>query len=247
MIFISFCILRGGLYGQESLRDSSIRMAILQVSYGGALTSRDMAARFGFTSSIGIEAGYKLPSNFYLTGGLRFLFSETVYENDIFRSISNNSGLLLADDGTLSDLRFQQRGVLIPLSIGKIFPIIPNLNPNSGIYIEIGTQFIQHRIHFRTLGTQVAAISGAYRKGYDRLTNGFGLREGFGFRFFDNRGYVNFSIGFELSQNFTQNRRTINLDTGLADKRKRKDYLSGIHASWIFPIYKRAPNKVYFN
>lgn len=248
--FFVFFLLSGishFVIAQKSIKDSSIHLGLLQVRYLGAIPGENMADRFGYLSSIGIEGGYKLRNNFYVMGGLHIIFGEQVKEQNILSNIGNAIGLVAADDGTLSDVALQARGILVPVSVGKILPVIPNYNKNAGLYIEIGTQFIQHRVHFRVQGESVAAISGDYRKGYDRLTNGIGIREGIGFRFFDNQGYVNFSIGVELSQNFTQNRRSINIDTGMQDLTKRMDLLSGFHATWVFPIYKRAPNKIYYN
>lgn len=246
VIFLLLGFVRLSL-AQMSIRDSTIQMALLAVSYHGAIPGADMADRFGFTSAMGLEAGYKFRNNFYILGGLRFLFGEDVKELSILSGISNSNGLVVADDGTLADVGLQIRGMMAPVSIGKIFPVIPNYNRNSGFYIELGTQFIQHKIHFSVFGNEVAALSNTHRKGYDRLTNGIGIRESIGFRFFDNKSYVNFSIGIEFSQSFTQNRRSLNIDTGQRDIQKRMDFLNGIHASWIFPIYNRAPNKVYYN
>ena len=187
---------------QMSIRDSSIRMTLLQVSYHGAIPGADMADRFGFSSGIGLEIGYKFSNNFYIIGGLRALFGEEVKERQILAGISNSNGLLVANDGTLADVGLQIRGMMVPISIGKLFPVIPSYNRNSGLYVELGTQFIQHKIHFRVFGNEVSALSDGYRRGYDRLTNGIGVRESVGFRFFDNKGYVNFSIGVEFSPKF---------------------------------------------
>ena len=105
---------------------------------------------------------------------------------------------------------------------------------------------MQHKIQINRLSEEVSAIEGEYVKGYDRLTNGFGIREAVGYRFFFFFGMVNFMFGFEFSQNFTQSRRSINFDTGEVPKFNRKDLLSGFFVSWIFSFYERAPNKVYY-
>jgi len=233
-------------YAQASLRDSAIRMGLLEVSYAGGLPAGELEARFGYTPQLGLLLGVKMRSNFYLQTGFRLLLGSQVKERNMLDGLSNSLGLLIADDGTLTDVMFLQRGWGVPLMVGKIFPLSRH-HPNSGFYVEVGAQFLQHRIHFRTIGSPVAAISGPYRKGYDRLTNGPGIRQGLGFRFFDPKGFFNFSIGLEFSQHFTQNRRSINIDTGLADTHQRLDLLNGFSASWVFPLYRRAPDKRYVN
>lgn len=237
----------GKVCGQQQLSDSTIRLGMLQLSYQGLLPSADMGDRFGYLSTLGLEGGYKFANNFYLTSGFHVLFSDRVRETDMLDGISTPSGFLVSDDGTLTDVQFQGRGWSIPVTAGKIFPIIPLHNPNSGLFLELGGQFIQHRVFFRTPGGKVAAISDDYQKGYDRLTNGWGLRQAIGYRFFANNGNVNFAIGLTFSQHFTRNRRGINIDTGLPDDGQRRDLLTGFCFSWTYPLYRRAPSKVYYN
>jgi hypothetical protein len=140
-----------------------------------------------------------------------------------------------------------QTGFVIPVSIGKIFSVTPNHNPNSGFYVELGAQFIQHKINFQPFDGPIAALNSTSKKGYDRLTNGIGIREGIGYKYFSNSGNFNISLGFDFSQNFTQNRRTTNWDTGMRDDTQRMDLLSGFTFTWSWLIYDKAPPKFYFD
>ena len=237
-----------GLQAQKNVRDSAAAgITMINLEYNGSLPGRDMADRFGFTSGIGGGIGYKFKSNVYLTVGARFLFGETVKEDSILRAITTAGGLIvIADNGNLAEVQLQERGWVIPFAVGKIFPLNP-ANQNSGLYAEIGGQFIEHRIAIRTPDLEPAALSPTHKKGYDRLSNGFGLRQGLGYRFFDKRNYLNFAIGLELSQNFTRNRRSINIDTGLRDDRSRIDLLGGLTATWTLPLYAKAAKRIYYN
>ena len=107
---------------------------------------------------------------------------------------------------------------------------------------------MQHQIRISTPDLEPAALSTELKKGYDRLTNGLGIREAIGYRFFDKRNSFNFSVGLVFSQNFTQNRRSINIDTGLRDDSQRVDLLNGFILSWTFPIYGHKGKKIiYYN
>ena len=157
------------------------------------------------------------------------------------------SGTATGVDGRQSAVRIQARGLQIPVYFGKIFNFSKKMNPNSGLYVNVGTQFLQHRIWLEVPANNVPALDKSHRKNYDRLSNGFGAIEGFGIRYYSSKRLVNFNIGLEFSQNFTSSRRTINVDTGIQDSGTRLDLLWGIRAAWVVPIYKSSPDKVYYN
>lgn len=235
------------LQAQTTIESPSNALTLINIDYNGSMAGGDFADRFGFTSSIGVSLGYKFKSNWYTSIGGRFLFGGTVKEDNILDPITTAGGLnVIADNGNLIDVKLQERGWLIPFTLGKIFTLNPS-NQNSGIYVELGGQFIEHKILIQTDDVEPASLSKEHKKGYDRLTNGFGIREGVGYRFFDNRNYINFAIGIEFSQNFTQNRRRVDFDTGLRDDRNRMDLLGGLRATWTIPITAQAPRKIYYN
>ncbi len=247
LICWSFLLLMPGfLFAQVSIGDSAIRLATLEVTYRGGLPGEDLGQRFGYLSCMGLQSSIKFANNFYLSGGVQVLFGDVVKENDVLRHIAEQGGLLIGNTGVLTGYRINATGWLVPLSIGKIFPIFPGHNPNSGVYVEIGGQYLRHRLGFQSYDDDVVQITGDYRKGYDRLTAGFGLRQSVGYTFFDPKGYVNFSIGLDLSQSFTRGQRTIQFDTGLPDDTPRLDLLTGLRASWTFPLYQRAPDRSYY-
>jgi hypothetical protein len=252
-LFFAFLLCASASQAQKSIQDSSISMGFISIVYNGSLPAGDFAKRFGYTSQIGAEGGFKLANNFYGYTGLKFLFG-----NDIRESVARNvvsvfynasSGLTtmaLGADGRYYSVRFFERGYTVPLVVGKIFALSKR-NKNSGLYVELGTQFIQHKIWISAIGDNVPYLSKPYVKGYDRLTNGLGLVEGVGYRHFGTNRLTNFFIGVDLSQNFTKNRRDLNVDTGIRDDTKRMDLLFGMKVGWCFPIYQTAPEKEYYN
>jgi hypothetical protein len=241
------------LLAQKSIRDSSITMGHLSIVYSLGQPGGDLSDRFGLTNMIGGEGGVKLANGFYGYSGLKFVFGNVVKEavaRNVVQLIGTDSTgyqtMALGADGRYYTVRFFERGFVVPLMVGKIFTLSKKSNLNSGIYVELGTQFIQHKINVIAVGDNVPYLSKPYLKGYDRLTNGFGLVEGFGYRYFGNNRFTNFFIGAELSQNFTKNRRDLNFDTGVQDDRQRMDLLYNLKVGWTFPIYRSAPESEYY-
>lgn len=254
-LLIFFALLTGlcpSLKAQKSIQDSAISLTMLSINYGGYNASGDMANRFGFTNLMGGEVGYKFKNNFYVNGGMQFLWGRTVKEwvgQNVTSAVFDSTGayqiMAIGADGRWYEIRYFERGFVIPVTVGKQFPVFKKHNKNSGFYLEVGAQFIQHKIKIEPRGNNVPALDPPFRPGYDRLTNGIGIKEGFGYRYFSNNRKINFFVGLDLSQNFTQGRRSIQYDTGLPDNAKRRDLLFGFKAGWIFPVYKQAGEDYY--
>lgn len=239
-------------FSQVSLRDSAIGLTMLSISYAGALPGGDLSDRFGYTSLLGFEAGYKLKNNWYASGGVHFLYGNTINEpvaQNLLTLQEDFNGRTIwsaiGSDGRFSEVRLFERGFVVPLRVGKIIQVFEKANPNSGFYIEGGAQFLQHKVKIDVIAQNVPSLDPEPRKGYDRLTNGIGAVEGFGYRHFSNNYLANFYIGLEFSQNFTELRRDVQYDTGETPDGIRMDLLSGFKIGWVFPIYQKAPDKFY--
>jgi hypothetical protein len=237
---------------QKSIEDSSITFAQLGIVYGGAVPGGDLADRFGYSSTVGGEVGLKLRNRFFAQVGCRFLFGNQVKE-EIAGNITSLQGTIetgftpmaIGTDGRWYEVRVYQRGLVIPLQFGYVLPILGK-NPNSGVYVEAGGQFLLHNVRIEVPGNAVPGLYGDYSKGYDRLASGFGTTQGIGYRLHNNQRLINFIAGFEFSQNFTQGRRDFQFDTGLPNKDKRLDLMWGFKVAWVFPIYQAAPEDVYY-
>ncbi|MDX1906802.1 MAG: hypothetical protein SF053_07180 [Bacteroidia bacterium] len=229
---------------QVSVGDSAIRMGFLEVSYRGGLPWGDLRQRSGFLSAIGLEGGWKTKSGLYLATGIHTLFADSVALEGALDPILTSGGLIVTNNGMVTDPNPILTGIMAPLKAGWLFPIGPN--PNSGLYAELGGQFFMHRITYRLQGDDVTQLQQPYRKGYDRLTFGPGLVGGAGYRFFSDDGTINFCVGFEVSQNATRIRRWVDFSTGQTSFPLRQDIFSAFRVSWTFPLYRRSPNKVYY-
>lgn len=252
-LFFLLLLLNLRLDAQKSIRDSVIDYTQFALTYEAAMPGGDLADRFGFTNIMGIEAGYKFKNNFFIYTGAKFLFGNDIREavaTNVTQLVPNGNGAFLiqalGQDGRFYDVRFFERGVIVPLVAGRILPL-PNKkpNPNSGFYVEAGIQFLQHKIRIEVPGNAVPNLGPEYVKGYDRLTNGIGLKQGIGYTYSGNQKLLNFFIGLDFSQNFTQSRRDYNFDTGVVDTKQRLDLFFGLKLGWRLLVYPAAPADFY--
>jgi hypothetical protein len=233
------------MQAQVSLRDSAIGLVTLDLTYRGMLPAGPMADRWGYTSTLGAAVGYKFKNNLILTGGVSFLFSDGVRIDSILDPLLVD-GLLITDNGLLTQTRSWGQGLLVPVTLGYILPVGPRPNSNSGICVTLGAQYLRYRLFIEPIEENIAGLSGDYRKGYDHLVAGIGISESISYRYFSNRGFVNFHVGLEVSQNFTRYQRSVHFATGPPSQALRQDLLFGLFAGWTFPLYERAPNRVYY-
>ncbi len=261
LLLVFVASFNGALTAQQNIRDSSITMMLLEVSYLGSTPGGDLSQRFGWTNQMGGQVGLKHKSNFYATLGANFLWGETVKEGDMINQMGFDYLYDLSDTAFVREIGFIdangnaerpsvfQRGLTVPLRIGKIFPKLSfsrKENDNSGPFLELGVQFIQHYIKYEFKSEQIPWLTDDFLKGYDRLSNGLGAMQSIGYRYFSSNRYLNFFVAFDISQNFTQNRRALNFDTNTVENEQRFDVLTGFRVGWSLPIYKVASSSEYY-
>lgn len=231
-------------FAQKSINDSSITFSFIGINYAYHIAGGDIAKRFGNNSALGGTFSVKLKNQWTFSADGQFIFGNKIKEDDILKGISTSDNKIIAVDGGYADVRLYERGYHFSLNFGRIFTF-KKPNPNSGIWITAGVGFLQHKIRIENSGNNVPELTKAYAKGYDRLTNGFELREFIGYLYFGRKKLINFYAGFEFIQGFTQNRRDYNFDTKTHDSQNRLDLLNGFRVGWILPFYKRAPERFY--
>lgn len=237
---------------QVNIKDSVISTSLLSISYSYQFPGGDLSKRFLSNSAIGGSYFFKTKSNWLIGADGFFMFRDTIKETGILDSISTKTGdigdigNLIDGNGIYAQVFLYERGFYFGMKGGKLFPVF-GPNKNSGIVILCGLGFLQHKIRIENPDNTAHQIKGDYKKGYDRLTNGLALSEFIGYMYLGNSRLVSFYAGFEFTQAWTQNRRSYNFDMMGPDKTKRFDLLSGFKIGWIIPLYKRSPEKYYYN
>lgn len=230
---------------KAKFRPDEIRRVVnLQVTYDYQIPSADMAKRFGNNSAIGFGSFFKDKKNFFYGIEGAFMFGGDVKETGILDSLRNSDYRIIGINGAYSNITISQRGYFLLAKGGKVFPVFKR-NRNSGIMVSGGVGFMQHKIRIAVPDNNVPLLDKEERKGYDRLTNGLTLNQFVGFYYLDREKFINFYVGYNLMQGFTQSRRDWNYDTRTQDTQKRMDMLGGVRFGWIIPIYPSSKTDEY--
>ncbi len=233
--------------GQVNVRDSAIYTPIVYATYGFHALGGDIADMFGPSSTLGGGIGYKTKKNFYYGFEYNYLWGGKAKQGDeILQDILTSDGQLIGQNGEYSIFQFFERGHMIWGHVGKLFPVF-SPNPNSGIMVKLGVGFVQHKMFIGVQENTAFQVKGDYKKGYDRLTNGFGLNQSLGYLFLGDSRIWNFYAGLDFAQAWTKNRRDWNFDTRAKDSTPKLDLFFGFKIGWVIPLYRRAPEAYFYN
>ena len=245
LLSIFVAIISINLSAQVSIKDSSIFTPYVGLSYGFQFSGGDLVKRFGNNSSVGLCLDFKTKKywSFGINGS--FLFGKDVKES-LFDSIDSPNGGVITKKGEFGDVRTYERGFTAAITGGRMFSLgLGKPNPNSGFIVNVGVGFIQHKVRIEVIGNNIPQLSKEYKKGYDRLSNGLMLTQSIGYLYLSSNRLLNFYLGVECMEGFTQSRRSYDFDKMKKDTEKRFDTLFGIKAAWILPLYKKAPQEFY--
>ncbi len=243
------CILWFGLehhaIAQVNVQDSVVSTFIIPFTYAYQLPFGDIKDEFGNNSTIGTGIIYKNSSNWMWSLSGDFIFGTRVknYQKIISEILTSQEGII-GTEGTFVDLRPMQRGFDVMLKCGKLIPAF-NINVNSGIYMNVGIGYLMHKIRWTVQGEDAPQLSSDYKKGYDRLTEGFAISQEVGLMVMSNKRMWNYRIALEGIEAFTKNKR-YNFDTMSRDLKSKLDIYLGVKVTWMIPLFGRAPREIYY-
>ena len=243
LVFLQFigCL----AFSQVSVKDSAITVPMIYATYAYQLPGGDLAKRFGGNSSIGGGFMIKTRSNWLFAAEGNYIFGSNVKNGDsLLRKISTPDGYVINANGYYADIGFAETGYNIIGKFGKLFPII-SPNPNSGPLIMVGAGYLKDKIKIHDVDNISPQLQGDYKKGYDRLNNGWILSGTVGYLYLSDSRLINFFVGFEFMQSWTKYRRARNFDTGLHDNSSLSSQFYGAKVKWFIPLYKRKPKDFY--
>jgi len=243
-----FLVLLGfqfSLFAQEDITESKIRISMINLNARFHIPGGDLVDRFGASSMFGMGFQMKNEKNFYWGFDAATLAGSNVKEDNIIDIITADSLDIIDVYGHTATIRFWERGAQAQVVLGKIVPVL-GPNENSGIFFQGGLGYIYHKIRIEDIGNQSPQLNADMRKGYDRLCMGFSTSQFVGYRHFSNNHKINFFVGVEFIQAFTQDVRQYDYNTQTAYKDKRVDLLSGLKFGWTFPLYEKSDNQYYY-
>lgn len=241
-IFISIVILI--ISGNESKGQNpdkylfSNKIFNLQFLYNYHVPSGDIAKTYGNFNSVGTGGMFKLKNNWIFTGEFNYVFGADILKPQLFDNLitSGTNGYISSIGGAPANYSVNMRGYTGFVKGGRLFAWNKN-NMNSGIMINAGIGFIQHRINIQTQQIDIPQLDVNYKKGYDRLSSGVAFSEFIGYSYQSQNRLINFYLGLEFIQSRTINRRGYNYDERAFDTGVKKDFTTSFKFGWMIPIY----------
>lgn len=230
---------------QKSIEKEVIDIPMINIDLGVHIPGADLADRFGISSTLGAGFQKKNAHNFYWGVGISALTGSDVKEDNIIDIITADSLDIIDVNGHTASIRFWQRGAHANAYLGKIISRT-GPNQNCGFFLQVGIGYLYHKIRIEDIGNQSPQLNAEMRKGYDRLCMGFTSSQMIGYRHFSNNHKVNFFIGLEFIQAFTEDVRQYDYNAQTAYEDKRIDLLHGIKFGWTIPLYEKSDNKYYY-
>jgi len=244
LLFIFFIAWSISFYGQN-LKDTIISIPFANFSYSPQIPGGDLAKRFGFTNNIGINIGIKTAKNWQFELEGNFLFSKNIREKNILSFLQTSEGYIIDQYGDAVNVLMYQRGFTESFMVGKLFPVI-GPNQNSGIMAKFGIGFMHHKIKIENQDDKVPALTKDNLVYVDRLTMGLALKQYIGYQHFGDSKLMNFNLGLEITEGFTQGMRDYQFGYG-EYREYRTEFLIGLRLGWLIPVYRQAPAEYYID
>jgi hypothetical protein len=242
---LAFLFLSSFLFSQKDSTMPALAAPLIGVHLGGDLPFADLGKRYGPNLNMGFNFMYKTKRNWLFGLDANYGFGRNIKE-DVLAQMKNSDGFFVDNEGYPADLRISERIITTVLHCGKLLPL-GSPNPNSGLLVDAGVGYMQHKIHFVDINKRVAAVNGDIRNGFDLLSNGICLSQFIGYMFLSDNRYLNFYTGVEVYEGITTSVRKWNYATGERDTKTRTDILLGLRIGWILPLYNRTPKNYFYN
>ncbi len=231
-------------FAQKSISDSTIAFPYIGLNYGFYIPQGNLEERFGNHFQTGLTFGYKTKKNWNYFFSGNFLFGEKVKEFPLL-DIATGYAVFVDEYGSLITPEFSERGGVAYLGVSKVFPklFFKAPNPNSGFIFSLAGGYLFHKINMQA--AELKFLTKDFKRGYDRLSGGFGVNARFGYLFNSNDQYLNFMLTLEANLFKTNSLRKYQFDKGEFDE-DRNDVYFGINLTWMLPMYRRAPKSEYY-
>lgn len=230
---------------QSGIRDTSITLVPLTISYAYQIPGGDLAQRFGANSNLGISGSVKFKSNYSLGLEGSYIFGNKIVDRSMLKEMVTGNGVVVNQEGEPAGILLFERGYTVSVFAGKVIPVV-GPNPNSGILLKLGVGWMWHKLLIQHQNDVLPALEGDYLKGYDGLAAGPMGTFFVGYQHLGNNRFINFMVGFEMNVAFTHSLRPWDFAKGKADDGSRVDGLNGLRFGWTLPIYKRRDHREFY-
>ena len=201
----------------------------------------------------GINGYYKWKSNWLVSLDADFWFGSDNLRDRTERmsDIYTKEGIIIGTNGTDAVVTAYNRALSFKGGVGRIFPLVPSVNPNSGIVARLSAGWMQQQTIFTLNEAEAPQISGDNALLYDHQRRGFVLTESVGLWYMSNRAnLVNCYLAFEVSQVFSRSTRDYIIDNYLGlhgkDEGSYFDLLYTLKLCWMFPLKGKTVHEYYY-
>lgn len=203
--------------------------------------------------NFGLDALYKYKSNWLVTLGGSIWFGDDNLNHRIERmgSVFSRDSIVIGTNGTDAVVTCHNRGISLQAGFGKIIPLMPQKNPNSGLLLRLaGGPMLQQTI-FMINEVNAPQIDGDYALLYDHQRSGWMLTEGIGYWFMSNNlNLANLYVSFDVTQCWSHSTRDYTIDNylGLAGKDNNRyfDLIYTVKFCWMFPLKGKTAREYYY-
>lgn len=236
-----------------------VKMPSERFSFGTALdgsTSQQatMASLYkGPYMDYGINGLYKYKSNWLVTldGNVWFGGNNLLYRKERMGSVYTHDSIVIGSNGTDAAITAYNRGFSLQAGVGKIIPVAPSKNPNSGILTRISGGFMRQQTIFMLNQEHAPQLEGDYALLYDHQRHGAILTESVGFWFMSNNAnLLNLYVSFDVSQCWSWSTRDYMIDDYLGlhgkDNNRYFDLVYSIKLCWMFPLKGKETHEYYY-
>ena len=234
------------LSGQSQNPKQADRMWLLGAQAGLNFPAGEWTDRYGQSFSNGANVGRKFRSNLILSLEGEYLFGGEVPDRqNALRNVFTDNGNLINTTGNYAVVNINQRGTHFHLSLEKLFPKTgPNLN--SGLGLGLGAGYGFYWLNIDNVNNDSPQILDEYKKGYDRLSSGFSLKQNISYLYLSPNRMINFKLSFEVSEIWTQDLRKYYYPTGLLSSDPQLNFMYSLKLKWYIPIYLGGVKEEYY-
>jgi hypothetical protein len=231
----------------EKKKEIAIGNKMWNLDVNGAIDfpQADLAKRFGTSYRIGVGIKYKSQKNWIYGAKFDFITGNKFNEDSLLYNVRTANGGVISQNGDLLNVGLFERGYMVGLQFGKIFPVL-QVNSNSGPMMLGSVGFMQYKINIFDRDNSFPQLRDEYKKGYDRLTNGIYIEDFIGYAYYAKNKLINFYAGLNAVWGFTEGRRNYLYDLNRSDAGARKDIMLGFKVGWVLPIYKKKTEDTYY-
>ena len=270
-LFLGICLC--GLFwpvqGQNITKLDTFSCPIVGFSVGTVVPSANFSSAQGFEGTgvapimadlykppyldFGIHFIYKSPEHwvFSLDGEMWIGGDNLQHRTDRMGSVFSRDSIIIGTNGTDANATCYNRHLAFKAGVGKIIPLAPQKNPNSGLLLKAGAGYQRGQSIFMLNDVNAPQADGDYALLYDHQRHGFMLTEAVGYWFMSNHAnLVNLYVAFEVSQCWSRSTRDYTIDHYLGlqgkDNNRYFDLIYSIKLCWMFPLKGKSSHDYYF-